>query len=265
MDSLKEIEIFPEYNFTKVECAGSPQDSAGSESSSEQVLAAVRKGSGSGSGSNRRKLFTVQEDEQLCRSWLTIFQGWDHKLLNFWSRVAVAKRMFLKVHKKAFTLEHCWHIVRNSEKWEDFTKKPVHKIVVTPKAATPARAPAATPASPSTTLVSVKSEIGDSIAVCDPEDTRPKPEKQLRNKKRDQDEAMKRLLEQNEAVMAMLVRKEDRSTKREARRDQREQRMEDESIMRIDISDMDDIQKAYYAHRQAEIVAQLIPTDMDQT
>ncbi|KAF6172357.1 hypothetical protein GIB67_031257 [Kingdonia uniflora] len=68
---------------------------------------------------------------------------------------------------------------------------------------------------------------------------------------------LKKILDQNQALLERVKRKEEMAIRRDAEQNEREQRKEDDMIMRVDISAMNEIQKRYYAQRQAEIVARL--------
>ncbi|KAF6138042.1 hypothetical protein GIB67_042947 [Kingdonia uniflora] len=323
MDSNREIEILPDAELTpspqsqirpiQIDCTGSPPSSAGAAaaSSSDQALVQLKGNNDSSHNKSfRGKSFTVEEDEQLCLSWLAIIQGpvacsnlrgstfwnqvqahyaqfkvWDNErsdvsLMHRWSgiqlsvsrfskiyaqierrnrnekagvdKIVAAKRMYQTVQKKPFTLEHCWYILRGNNKWEEYIKRPTKKFNETLKNTIGA------PSAPAP-LGSIDSETGDSVAAGDLDEKViiKKPERIIRKKKREYDEIIDKLLEQNEAIMEMMLKKEERATRREVIRDERVQRMEDEKIMRVDLSGMSEIQKDYYANRRADVVARL--------
>ncbi|KAF6138045.1 hypothetical protein GIB67_042950 [Kingdonia uniflora] len=265
---------------------------------------------------SRGKAFMIEEDEQLCRSWLANYfdppiaasnqkgttfwarirshydrhKTWEderseNSLMHRWSAIqltvnkfcgyvaqvekknqgeasevdiiAEAKRMYSKSCRRPFTLSHCWSILHPNSKWQMYIQKHPMKF---PDMSKPMMTPA--PQTP-TTFDSVNSETDDHdhiIVNGNPQENAAtkKVDKQPQ-KKRDYEEIMKKLIEQNEKLVEIMARKEERALKREARRDDREQQMEDEWIMKVDTSDMNEMQKAYYGHRQAEIVARSMP------
>ncbi|KAF6147475.1 hypothetical protein GIB67_021301 [Kingdonia uniflora] len=336
MDSNRESKILPDTEITpspqsptrptRIELPGSPPSSAGAvtASSSDQALVQLKGNNhGSQSKSFRGKAFTVEEDEQLCLSWLAIiqgpvacsnqrgstfwnqvqahyaqFKGWDNErsdvsLMHRWSviqhsvsrfskiiaqierrnrsekadedNIVAAKRMYQTSHllrsrsqKKPFTLEHCWNILRGNDKWEEYIKRPTKKFNETLKNAVGAPATPATPAILAP-LGSIDSETGDSVAVGDLDEKViiKKPERIIRKKRKEYDEIIDKLLEQNEEIMEIMMKKEERAWTRKVIWDERVQRMADERIMRAELSGMSEIQKDYYANRRADVVARL--------
>jgi len=145
-------------------------------------------------------------------------------------KIQSAKRLYLTTVKSAFSLDHCWDILKDAKKWEDFCA--VKRPLKTPKGSKP---------------LTVGTD-DDSAATGEEERVRPmgrKVAKEGNKRKREGlEEALQRVVENGDLVAKEIRRKTETLD-----------RAVDESIMSKDTSGMDEDQKEFYRLQRRMVLA----------